>query len=311
MKINKINIKIFLIVAFLYVFTGKSKAQLDPLYTQYMFNTLAVNPAYAGSHKFLSLNYINRRRWVGFDGAPKTNTINGHALVNKKMGVGGNLFLHKQGPVEQFSVSGCYAYQLKLNEKNILSLGLQGGFDKYLFNMADLSYITSIDEAYNNVPEDETLFNFGFGVYIFAKNYYFGVSIPRIIENEYKTNDVVNSEKKQVRHYYIMYGRLFKIDTNFALKPSTFVRITRAHRPVLDLNLAAIIHKRFSIGFLYRTNSTLGGILQYQINNKIKVAYSYDMSLKELRKYNDGAHEILLSYDFNFQKKKIFNPRFF
>ncbi len=287
----------------------KILAQQDPMYTQYMFNQLEINPAYAGCRDLLSFLLIHRNQWVGFDGAPVTNTLSGHLPVYKNMALGSSVMSDKYGPVSNLSVYFDYAYHLKLSEKSRLSLGLNGGFNHYSIDYTKLDRIINNDEAYSENVENETMLNFGFGMFLYAQNYYVGFSSPRILENEFQTS--VYGDGTEVRHYYAMGGVVFSMNNWLVLRPSLMSRMANGVPFSIDFNLNSIMYERFWFGVMYRLNASFGGIVQYQLSNQLKFGYAFDFNTSQIRSYSSGTHEIMLNYEFDFKKSNVVNPRYF
>lgn len=290
---------------------GNLNAQQDPLYTQYMFNTLSINPGYAGSREVLSLMLLARQQWVGFDGAPKTGTFTAHSPVYSNMAVGGSIIYDSYGPVNQTSFFVDYAYHLKLNEKLKMSLGLKGGMNYYSIDYNSLQRTVYADDAYSNYAESSLMPNFGFGVYLYSSKFYFGLSVPKIIENTYEEAGSSYGEGKEFRHYYGMMGMAIRTNDWLVLKPSILTRLAEGSPLNVDLNINSIIKDKFWLGVMYRLNESFGGIVQYQISPQFRFGYAFDMNTNELSSYNSGSHEIMLNYEFNFDKKKVLNPRYF
>ncbi len=284
-------------------------AQQDPMFTQYMFNQLSINPAYAGTRDVMSLLLINRNQWVGFDGAPVTSTFSGHLPVYKSMAVGSSVMLDKYGPVNNLSVYVDYAYHLKLNEKTKLSFGLNGGFNYYTINYNELNKTINIDDAYPSDMDKESMPNFGFGMFLYAPHYYVGVSCPRILENNFES--ISYGDGTEVRHYYAMAGVVFTINDWLILRPSFMSRMAADVPFSFDVNLNALMYNKLWFGIMYRLNDSFGGIVQYQITHQLKFGYAFDFNTSQLRDYNSGSHEVMLNYEFDFKKSRVISPRYF
>lgn len=285
------------------------KAQQDPLYSQYMFNTLPINPAYAGSREMLSALLLGRQQWVGFDGAPNTATFSIHSPLYKGMAGGTSIIYDTYGPVKNTTFNIDFAYHLKTGEHSKLSFGINGTANLYTIDYTNLTRQTAMDNAYTNAVDQEWLPNVGFGLYFYSPNYYVGVSSPRMIENSYDSD--TDGDSKVVRHYYAMAGYVFHISEMFVLRPSALARASEAGPFNFDFNLYGIFYDKLWLGAMYRLDSAYGASVQYQISPQVKVGYAYDMSTNELSSYHSGSHELMISYDFNFNRTKIYNPRYF
>ncbi len=292
----------------------ESKAQQDPMYTQYMFNTLALNPAYAGTRDMLSLMALSRHQWVGFDGAPSTQTVTAHTPVASKIGLGLSLIHDKVTPTTQTGFYFDYAYRIKVSGKAHLSFGLKGGFNHYQFDLSSLHPPQPGGDPALEVPvASKYLPNFGFGLYLYSDKYYFGASAPKLLENKLASGEVeVSGEAgKETRHYFFMGGMVFNLSSDVKFKPSFLSKITQASPLSLDLNANFLLREKLWLGVLYRLNDSFGAMVQYQFSPQFGIGYAFDMTTNEMRNYNSGTHEIMISYEFSFKKDKVQNPRYF
>ncbi len=304
-----------LVVSCVVLYTGMNSttisAQQDPMFTQYMFNTLAINPAYAGSREVLSVMLLARQQWVGFEGAPSTATLTAHSPVYNNMATGISMIYDSYGPVNQTSLFVDYAYHLKMNNNLKLSLGLKGGFSHYAVDFTDLQRTESIDDAYNYLNEKETLPNFGFGIFLFNQNFYLGLSIPRILENSFENGSTNYGDGTEIRHYYGMAGVVLHVNEWLVLRPSVMGRMAQGAPFSVDGNINSVLYDQLWLGVMYRLNESFGGIVQYQFSSQIKVGYAFDLNTNELSSYHSGTHEIMINYEFNFNKERVLNPRYF
>lgn len=295
-------------------FSSDSYAQQDPLYTQYMFNALAYNPAYAGSRDVLSIMALSRHQWVGFEGAPTTQTFTAHSSVGNNVGLGFSLIHDKLDPTKQTGVYFDYAYKLRITEKSRLSLGIKGGFNYFQNNITSLSTGNVIDDpALSGSDYTKFLPNFGFGIYYYSDKFYFGASAPKLLENKLNDGDieVLGEGGKETRHYFLSTGYVFDLSNNIKVKPSILARLIQAAPMSMDINLNFLFREKLWLGGFYRLNDAFGAIVQYQFTQQFKVGYGFDMTTNELSSYNDGTHEIMLQYEFSFTKDKIQHPRNF
>lgn len=291
-------------------------AQQDAMFTHYMYNTIAVNSGYAGSRDALTITALHRSQWVNFDGAPTTQTLTLHSpLLNGKLGLGLSVVNDRIGPVKNTAAYVDFAYILKTGEKGKLAFGLKGGINYMQAGLNTLSLDQQSDAAFQDNINSQLLPNFGFGIYYYRPKFYAGISTPKLLENNFKTNTSsggvnVGSEK---RHYFLIAGTVFKLSNSIDLKPTTFVKVTMAAPVEADLTASFIFNKRLLVGGMFRTGDALGVLVGYNITEQFHVGYSFDWSygLKTF-KYNQGSHEIMLSYDFIFaDKQKVRSPRYF
>jgi type IX secretion system PorP/SprF family membrane protein len=309
-------LKIILLPSLLLIlYVQPVNGQQDPILTQYMFNTLALNPAYAGTGGVLNAMITTRHQWVGFDDAPSTQTFTIHTPVSSANFGAGLSFIHdKIGPVTNTTAFLDYAYHLHLNRQVKLSLGLKGGFSHY---QKDLSrYITEVgadDNAYSEPSETSFLPNFGFGAYAWSGRFYFGLSIPRLIENQFDKDKQSGSTliPKENRLYMLMGGLAIPIHRELVLKPSFILRATNSAPLSGDVNLSLLIRDRLWTGAMWRPGEAVGLILQYRITDQLSAGYAYDITTHKLLSQFGNTHEIMVSFELNFQKERVLNPRYF
>lgn len=301
------------------VAAGPVFGQQDPMYSQYMFNMLAVNPAYAGSREVLSLTALGRRQWVGIDGAPTTYTFSADMPIrNKKIGLGLNFSNDKLGIMSNTAANLSYAYRLRINKKGILAMGLQGGFNQYRAAYGSVNYTQN--SSYNPDPAFSSnisrfMPNIGAGIWYSTDRFYAGLSVPKLLRNKLDdmgnaANDM-NYQNRQNLHYFITAGYVFTLNDVLKLKPSALVKVVHGSPVQLDLNANLWIHDVVAIGASYRSGDSIDALLEFQITPQLRIGYAYDFTLTKLQQYNSGSHEVMIRYEFGFDKGKILSPRYF
>ncbi len=310
--IKKTIIPLIFIMSF-----GSMKAQQDPMYTHYMYNTLVINPAYAGSRDALTVTGLHRSQWVNYKGAPMVQTLSLHSpLRNEHVGIGLSVTNDKIGPTNNTSAVIDFAYIMKLNKKSKLALGLSAGANMFQANLSSVQLDQQSDPSFQNNVNNRFTPNFGFGAYYYRERFYAGVSIPKIIQNKYSdVNQTANNivAGKEQRHYYFIAGTLIKLTDNLDFKPTTFVKVTAAAPIQADVTASFVIMKKVTLGAMFRTGDAFGALVGLNLTDQFHVGYSYDYSygLKNF-KYHQGSHEIVLRYDFIYSsKKQIRTPRNF
>lgn len=291
-----------------------ANGQYDPLYTQYMFNPLALNPAYAGTSGVLHAMVLSRHQWVGFEDAPSTQTFTIHTPVSSRnIGTGLSVVHDRIGPVTNTNAFFDYAFQVNLTESVKLSMGLKGGFSYFQRDLTKyMDEVGTEDPAYNEPVDSKLLPNFGFGIYCYGNRFYAGASVPRLLENKIGEQGVSSvAVPKENRLYLLMAGYVYPIHPDIMLKPSFLLRATNSAPLSVDLNLSVLVREKLWAGGMFRPGSGFGAILQYQLSPQIRAGYAYEMSTNEMMSYQSGTHEIMISYEFNFRKDKIQNPRYF
>lgn len=294
---------------------SQSLAQQDAMFTHYSFNTLAVNSGYAGSRDALTVTGLHRSQWVGFDGAPTTQTLTLHAPVaNEKIGLGFSVLNDKIGPTNQTAFYADFAYKIKVGNGK-LAFGLKGGLNMVSNKLKDLGTTQEGDVNFQQNVRSQLLPNFGFGVYYSTAKYYVGLSTPRLLENNYETNVSTGGVKGEKRHYFFIAGTVFPLNKTktIKLKPTSFVKITEAAPLELDLTALIYFHDKYWVGPMWRSGDAVGVLAGLNITNQFSFGYSFDWSYaNQTFKYNGGSHELMLRYDFIFKEKgRIKSPRYF
>ncbi|PKQ62750.1 hypothetical protein BZG02_11110 [Labilibaculum filiforme] len=313
---NRTTIQLLKCVALLLLlipFGTTLKAQQDPMYTQYMHNPLTVNPAYAGSTDMLSAMFLAREQWVGFDGAPKSRTLTVSAPITKyNIGAGLAFINDELGPVKQNSLYADFAYHLKVSDRGKLAFGIKGGFDMIQINLMNLTLNQQNDDTFSSDFSEDFILNFGLGLYYYTERFYLGLSVPRLLKNNYD-NDGFNTTSYgyKERHYFVTTGALFDINDYLKFKPSALAKVVWNAPISVDLSANFILNDVLWLGAAYRIEDSMSFLIHYQLTDQLRVGYAFDLTESELRKYNNGTHEIMVAFDFQFNKKKVMTPRYF
>lgn len=292
-----------LILGLIFVLVGATAwAQQDPMFTQYMTNPVTINPSIAGSRKVDNLSLVFRKQWVGIEGAPTTTALSYQgAFFNDKVGLGCNLIHDIIGPVVQTGLYFDYAYHLKLNDekKRFLALGIMGGFNYYTFDLYSLQSDEPDDDVAYDGIERRFLPNFGVGLFYHTPNFFFGASLPKILRNSLsKTENTLSLEDKEERHFFAMTGVIIDVSNDIKFKPSMIGRGVDGAPVSLDLTATFMLYDKVWLGAMYRLGSSWGGLVRWQINPKLHLGYSFDFANSRLKSFNNGSHEIFISYDF-------------
>lgn len=286
------------------------RAQQDPLYSQYMFNTLAFNPAYAGSADVFTIMALSRHQWVGFDGAPATQTLALHTpLRNQNLALGFSAINDKAGPARQTGAYVDFGYRIRTGTDTRLSFGLKGGMNRYQADIASLSTVEP-DAANVNIA-GQWLPNFGFGLFWHSQRYYIGLSAPKLLENDIEATGTVLVTASEARHYFLMGGYVFDIQRDLKFKPSFMLRSVEGAPLSLDVNANFLLRERIWFGALYRYRNAFGVMGQYQVNDQLRIGYAFDLTTTRVGAYNAGTHEIMIGYDLRFVKGRTISPRYF
>jgi len=306
--INRIILFIVGIIAF-----SSANAQQDALYSQYMFNPLAINPAYAGTRNTISGIMLYRNQWVGINGAPKTVSMAVHSPIKgKNFALGLNLLAETIGPTNNSTFLGTYAYHLNLG-KGKISFGLRGGLYSFQLRNDELNYTNNVGKE--SVPYSSLVPNFDFGTYYHTDKFYAGFSANHLTNGQVKFSNNVETYNLNL-HLMGFVGKAFVLTPNLVIKPSAIIKYSEAAPLNYDLNASVLMQKVLWIGASYRSSlseineSSLVFITEYNINESFRLGYSYDFNLGDIRRYNSGSHEVFLGLDLYSKRKQSVSPRY-
>ncbi|MEO8069295.1 MAG: type IX secretion system membrane protein PorP/SprF [Flavobacteriales bacterium] len=292
---------------------GTALAQQEVMVSQYMFNGLFINPAYAGSHPYASSSLLHREQWLDVPGAPRTSMLAFDApLYNNRMGLGLSIVRDEIGVSRDMEVAAQYAYRIKLGDGR-LAFGLKAGLSIYSAELNDLVYWDENDAVFAQNVNNAMIGKFGFGMYWNNNVSYVGISVPTL----YAADNAIAVEGSDVtdgfftQHLYLNAGKLFHLNENFDLKPSFLVKYELSAPVEVDINCNVLYKERFWLGAGYRTGDAIVGMVEYQITPRLRAGYAYDMALNKLRAYTTGSHELMLGLDFGKETIKIKTPRYF
>ena len=284
-------------------------SQQDSQYTQYMYNTPLVNPAYAGSRETITAFLLHRNQWVGLDGAPVTNNFSINMPVgDSNFGVGLNFVNDKIGPVSENEISADLAYFIQVSENFKLSLGLKGTANLFQLDVNKLRIFDPADPQFQNV-DTEFSPNVGAGLYLFSDKTYFGLSVPNFFES-YRYNDNNVEITKEKMHFYFIAGHVFTLSPNIDFKPAVLSKIVEGAPLQADVTANFLFFDKLTLGAAYRWDASVSALAGFQISDSWFIGYGYDLETTKLSNYNSGSHEIFLRYEF-FNRSRVSAPRFF
>lgn len=306
------------IILVLVVFAGFQSltAQQDAQYTQYMYNTISVNPAYAGSRGVLSIAALHRSQWVGLDGAPTTQTVNIHSPVSNRVGLGLSIVNDEigNGTNQDTYIDGAFSYTIPVSEEAKLSFGLKAGGH---FLNVDFTKLRNYG-AESNLPNIDNKFspNFGAGVYYHTNHFYSGLSVPNFLETEHfdssdgDSNSFLAAERLNI---YFITGYVFDLNPNLKLKPAALVKAVKGAPLQVDASATFLINEKFSLGGAYRWDAAVSILAGFQLSDQLMLGLAYDREVTDLgaTQFNDGSFEVFLRYEFFTRYKKVITPRFF
>lgn len=287
-----------------------SYAQQDAQFTQYMYNTINVNPAYAGSRGAMSIFALHRTQWVGLDGAPTTNAASINTpFNNSRLGLGVSVISDKIGPTHQNTISTDLSYTIPTSENVKLSFGI-----KATANLFDLD-INKLDPKDQGDPKlqgfnNKIAPNIGAGIYLHSDKAYVGFSIPNFIEsNQYDDNNV--KVYKERMSYYFIAGYVMDLNYNLKFKPALLTKMVQGAPLQVDVSGNFLLADKFTLGLAYRWSASVSAMAGFQVSDALFIGYGYDLETTKLDNYNSGSHEIFLRYEIFKNNNKITTPRFF
>ena len=285
-------------------------AQQDAQFTQYMYNTININPAYAGSRGVLSLFGLHRTQWVGLDGAPTTNAASVNSPIgNSNLGVGVSFLNDKIGATHESNISVDVSYTIKTSDTYKLSFGIKGTGN---FFSLDRSRLNPLDPNDNHLQQVDSEFkpNIGAGVYYHSNKFYAGLSVPSILKTtNYSDNDYAVNQQDIT--YYFITGYVFDLSPSVKFKPALLGKLIQGAPLQVDVSGNFMIMDKFVIGAAYRWSAAVSGMVGFQVTDGLFLGYGYDLETTELRNYNSGSHEIFLRYELFNNYDRITTPRFF
>jgi type IX secretion system PorP/SprF family membrane protein len=287
-----------------------SYSQQDAQYTQYMYNTINVNPAYAGSRGVLSVFGLHRTQWVGLDGAPTTNAFSINSPINNSnLGVGLSFVNDKIGPTVENTISADLSYTIKTSETYKLSFGIKGTANLFNLDINKLKIQNQGDPLLQNLNNNFSP-NVGAGVYFHSDKSYLGLSVPNFFETKrYDDNDI--AVYKERMNLYLIGGYVFDLSSNLKFKPAFLGKVVEGAPLQLDLSGNFLINEKFVLGAAWRWSAAVSAMAGFQVSDGLYIGYGYDLETTKLANYNSGSHEIFLRFELFKRQDRIVSPRFF
>jgi type IX secretion system PorP/SprF family membrane protein len=286
-------------------------AQQDPQYTQYMYNTLSVNSAYAGSLGHLAITGIYRTQWVGLEGAPNTQSFTLDTPIAKNLGLGLSVVSEEIGPSEEQYIDANFSYTIQSGQTHKLSFGLKGGgrvinidWTKGSHKDPDVQFRENITNKFLPVV--------GAGLYWHGERDYIGIAIPNFLTRErYNYDDIADDLVNERMHIYLIGGIVFDLSAHTKFKPAVLVKYVAGAPLIADFSANFMFNNAITLGASYRTGDSVSAMASLQITPQFLVGYAYDYTTTELQTYNSGTHEIMLRFELVSRKKGLKSPRFF
>ena len=305
-------------IVLLFIACFGAHAQQDAQYTQYVYNTLAINPAYAGSRGVFSINALHRSQWVGLDGAPTTQTLNFNTPVSERVGIGLSIVNDEigNGTNQDTYFDGTFSYKIPVSYNANLSFGLKVGGQ--LLSI-DFNKLRNFDASgtFASPPNIDNRFepNFGAGVYYSTNKFYLGLSVPNFIETEHfdtsgQSSNLLATERINL---YLIAGVVKDLSADWQFKPAVLFRGVQGAPLQADFSASFLYQERLSLGAAYRWSAAWSALVGYQITEQFLVGLAYDRETTDLgnSSFNDGSFEVFLRYEFLNRFNKVLTPRFF
>ncbi len=312
------------ILVLIFLGAWSSNAQQDPQYTQYMYNTQVVNPAYAGSRDMLSFGLLGRTQWVNFDGAPKTGTFTVNSPIGalENMGLGLTIVHDQLGPAVESNVTIDYSYTINTSDVAQLSFGLKGGLDVLDVDFTKLNIADQGDVFEQNV-DSKLQPQIGAGVYYNTEKFYAGLSVPNFLNTKhFEESEISNiignpnnftgqTTAAERLHYFMIAGYVFDINENLKFKPATLVKVVSGSPLEWDASANFLINEKFTIGASYRWSAAISAMAGFQVSDEIFIGVAYDYQTTDIETYSDGSYEVFLRFDVFKKPERVLTPRFF
>ena len=294
--------------------TLEVKAQQDPIFTQYMFNTQAVNPAYAGMWEKIGFISLVRKQWAGIEKSPFTQMVSFHSPVfNEYAGIGLNVINDRFAYEERLSIFADYAYELLVTPEKRLRLGMKFGFMNYKNPLRRYQLYPDyiFDPAFQEDIDLKFLPNFGVGVFYYDENFYVSASVPKLVKNDFVENRNNYSSLAEVRHFYLSGGYVFTLNPDLKFKPTVMARGALGAPVQIDLSANFMLNDRLWLGAMVRTGDALCLVAQWIFSNNLRIGYAMDITFTEIYRHQNGTYEFTLSYDVDFYGRSYLRSRYF
>lgn len=294
------------------------QAQQDAQYTQYMYNTQIINPAYAGSRETLSFGVLGRTQWVGLEGSPQTFTFTVNAPVGlyNSMGLGLSIVHDQIGPAVESNVNLDFSYTIDVSQTSRLSFGLKGGLDILDVNFNRLNLADLNDPNFETTIDQKLQPQAGAGLYFTNDRFYAGLSVPNFLntkhfdESSLENTDVTSVAVERL-HYFLILGHVFDMRRNLKFKPAMLLKTVSGSPFQVDISANFMFNEKFVFGASYRWDAAISAMTGFQVSRSIFAGIAYDYQSTNLESYSDGSYEVFLRFDIFNRSDKILIPRFF
>lgn len=296
-------------------------AQQDAQYTQYMYNTISVNPAYAGSRGVMSITGLHRQQWVGIEGAPRTQTLTAHTPLgeSQKVGLGISIVNDEIGPTQETYFDIDFSYTIKTSERGNLSFGLKAGGHLLDVNFDRLSKFDIVDPRFETNIDNKFSPNVGVGLYYYTDKFYAGLSVPNLLETDHFDEDNLNTSSgasviaEERANYYFITGYTFDLSANLKFKPALLTKLVFGSPLQVDASANFLLYEKITLGAAYRWSAAFSGLVGFQISDSLMIGFAYDKETTELGNttFDDGSYEVLIRFELFKKYNRLLTPRFF
>jgi type IX secretion system PorP/SprF family membrane protein len=286
-------------------------AQQDAQYTNYMYNTITINPAYAGTRGVMSVFGLYRTQWVGLDGAPETSTASINSPIeNSNLGIGLSFVNDKIGASNESSISVDLSYTIQTSSIYKLSFGVKGTANLLDVDYTKLNRYDIIDPKFQNNIDNEFSPNVGAGAYFYSDKLYLGLSVPNFLETDFYDDNASNTSLERM-HFYLIGGYVFDLSPSIQFKPAFMCKSVVGSPLQVDLSANFLFNEKFVLGAAWRWDAAMSFMAGFQVSQGLYIGYAYDLETTKLANYNSGSHEIFLRFELFKNQKRILSPRFF
>lgn len=291
-------------------------AQQDPQYTQYMYNTQVVNPAYAGSREALSFGALYRTQWVGLEGAPKTFTFSVNSPISlRNVSLGLSAVRDEIGPSQETYVNIDYSYKIWTSAYGRLVFGLKTGANMVNIDYSQLN-VDQEGDIFENDINNRIRLQIGTGIFYYTDKFYLGLSAPNLIESKYFDEESINNPdayvfNREKIHLYLISGYVFDLSSDLKFKPATLIKAVSGAPLQVDVTANFLLYEKLTLGAAYRWSAALSALVGFQMTDSLMLGFGFDQETTELAKYNNGSFEFYLRYEIFNSRERIYTPRFF
>ena len=306
-----------LVLLFILFVSVTGYSQQDPQYTQYMYNPLVINPAYAGNRGVTSILLLHRSQWVGLDGAPSTQNLSVHSPIGLgKVGLGFSLVNDVLGPARETYFNTDFSYSIETGMEGKLSFGLKGSLNLLDVDFSRTNPFNQNDPFLVNI-DNKLSPNVGVGIFYHDSKFYGGLSAPQLLRTDHFDRSGAQGAQTFVSeeeiHYYALAGYVFDVNRNLKFKPSTLVKMVAGAPLAVDVNANFILYDKLTLGASYRWSAALSALAAFQVNDGLLIGFAYDRESTDLGNatYNNGTYEVFLRFELIKEYNRMLTPRFF